>query len=80
MKTTLMSLTVSPCGPKATTRSGAGAPVISVGSLVSRPVPEGTLGKTGGGTRDVPVLPTGDFVLRSLDRVGLYKTEPPPVQ
>jgi hypothetical protein len=29
------------------------------------------------GTREVPVPETGDFVLPALERVGLYKTEPP---
>jgi len=30
-----------------------------------------------GGSRDVAVPPTGDFVLPTLDRVGIYKTDPP---
>jgi hypothetical protein len=30
-----------------------------------------------GGSREVAVPPTGDFVLPTLDRVGIYKTDPP---
>jgi hypothetical protein len=30
-----------------------------------------------GGSREIPIPPTGDFVLPALNYVGIYKTDPP---